>query len=324
MTIIGVISMMVNSCINALTLLLILFLSVGLIACQNSDSSLSQTRQMQTIKVLTPDWSIAATLTAIGYPPIATGDVALYPEWAGKPALPNSTIDLGARFAPNPELMAQLSPDLVIDNDFYQHLRPLYGQTPVTAINLQGADPSKTATWQSYADGVMQLGNAIHQPTAAKHYIANSQIRLSNYGQAFRQKHPTIKKLAVIQFASVSQFRSYSDNSLFKPTLDKMGIMLISLGQGNRWGFTDAKLGDLAKFDDSTCVVVVEPFSPMLQQQLADNALWHRLGYARNSANPRCMMVVPPTWIYGGIPSMLGFAQSLSQASPTHEIGETV
>ena len=310
--------MIVNPFTKALVLLLSFFLSTFLTACQDSDVGVNHSQAKQSVKVLTPDWSIAATLTAMGYPPIATGDVAEYPKWAGKPDLPNSVIDLGARFAPNPELMSQLSPDLIIDNDFYQHLRPMYGKTPVKSINLQGSDPSKTATWQSYADGVMALGNAIHQPIAAKQYIDKSQIQLTNLGQTFRQQHPTIKKLAVIQFASVSQFRSYSDNSLFKPTLDAMRLELVQLGQGNLWGFTDAKLGDLAKFDDSTCVVVVEPFSPMLQQQLAQNVLWRRLGYGKDSANPRCMMVVPPTWIYGGIPSMVGFAQFLTQAHLVH------
>lgn len=306
-----------------ITLSLVVGLSFSLNACHHTDSTVSQSEKEQKVKILTPDWSIAATLTAMGYPPIATGDVAEYPEWAGKPDLPNTTIDLGARYAPNPELIAQLSPDLVIDNDFYQHLRPLYGSTPVKSINSQDSDPSKPTTWQSYVDSVMALGHAIDQPTAAKTYIAKSHEQLTNLGQTFRKQHPTIKKLAVIQFASVSQFRSYSDNSLFKPTLDVMGLELVQLGQGNQWGFSDAKLGDLAKFDDRTCVVVVEPFSPMLQKQLAETALWQRLGYAKNSTNPRCMMVVPPTWIYGGIPSMVGFAESLTHVAPHQALVKT-
>ncbi|WP_395147924.1 ABC transporter substrate-binding protein (plasmid) [Moraxella atlantae] len=301
---------------------MLLLSSVAFTACQNHSDKVDPAKptqtQTQTLKVLTPDWSIAATLTAMGYPPIATGDVAEYPEWAGKPDLPNTTIDLGARFAPNPELISQLSPDLVIDNDFYQHLRPLYGNTPVKSINPQTTDPNKPATWQSYADSVMALGEAIDQPTAAKTYIDKSHEQITNLGQTFRKQYPTIRKLAVIQFASANQFRSYSDNSLFKPTLDIIGLELVHLGQGNQWGFSDAKLGDLVKFDDSTCVVVVEPYSPMLQQQLENNALWQRMGYSKETANPRCMMVVPPTWIYGGMPSMVGFAESLTHVAPNH------
>lgn len=312
---------MSNSFFKLVALILTVCLAFSSTACQNTDISVNHTQNTKTLKILTPDWSIAATLTALGYPPIATGDVTEYPRWAGKPTLPTTVVDLGARFAPNPELMAQLSPDLVIDNDFYQHLRPLYGNTPVKSVNLQSSDPNKTATWQNYADGVMALGEAIHQPAAAKVYIADSHVQLTNLGQIFRQQHPTIQKLAIIQFASIGQFRSYSDNSLFKPTLDVMGIELIQLGKGNQWGFSDAKLGDLAKIDHSTCVVVIEPFSPMLQQQLAGNALWQRLGYAKNATNPRCMMVVPPTWIYGSIPSMVDFAESLTHTTASPKLG---
>ncbi|WP_350608890.1 hypothetical protein, partial [Pseudoalteromonas sp. AC40-MNA-CIBAN-0181] len=48
-----------------------------------------------TINIASPDWGNAATLTAMGHPPIATGDVRVWDRWVGTPTLPSSIIDLG-------------------------------------------------------------------------------------------------------------------------------------------------------------------------------------------------------------------------------------
>lgn len=113
------------------------FFAIALLltACQSQDTAKTPVNitKNQTVKVITPDWVVASTLTAMGYPPLATGDTKTYQKWVAEPKLPNETIDLGARFAPNPERLAQLKADVIIDNDFYAHLRPLYGNTPHTA-----------------------------------------------------------------------------------------------------------------------------------------------------------------------------------------------
>ena len=97
-----------------------------------------------------------------------------------------------------------------------------------------------------------------------------------------------------------------------------MGLNLITLedqmGKGNLWGFNSLALSDLAKLDDDTCLVVVEPFSPMLRQELAKNLLWQRLGYGARAKNSRCMAVLPPIWLYGGVSSMVVFGERLNQA----------
>lgn len=265
----------------------------------------------QAIKVITPDWGVASTLTAMGYPPLATGDTQTYKQWVDEPKLPDEVIDWGARYSPNPERLAQLQADVIIDNDFYAHLRHLYANTPYVDVSF--APKNATATWQDYAKTTKKLGEIIHQPQKAKQFLNQSKQRLGELGVSFRQNYP-VQKIAVVQFANHNSLRIYTNNSLFKPTADEMGLTLITLenaeNQGNAWGFLSLSLGDLAKLDDDTCLVVIEPFSPMLRQELANNLLWQRLGYGNN----RCMTVLSPIWAYGGVPSMLTFAERLNQA----------
>lgn len=317
----------------------VLLLSVGLVGCENTYFSTPkkqppepQPTDTAPLRVITPDWAIAGTLTAMGYPPLATGDVKFYPDWSIDPELSPKTIDMGTRYQPNPELFSQLSVDLIIDNDFYQHLRPLYGDIPHKSMKLQ--DDKEVASWEGYKSATYELGKIIGQPNAAKQYIKKSETKLEKEGQLFRHKNPDIKKITVVQFASANQLRSYSKNSLFYPAAQMMGLDFQELGEGNAWGFITIGLSELTKIDKETCLIIVEPFSVMVQKELSDNDLWHRLGYSfakassdksdnaagnQEAVSKPCVMVIAPTWIYGGVPSIVGFAHALNQPIKTNQ-----
>ena len=151
---------------RAFCLLIVLFF---LTACQPQGALKLEAppTDAHSVKVITPDWAVASTLTALGYPPIATGDTKSYREWVGTPALPSDIIDIGERFTPNFERLAQLtSPSnniVIIDNDFYAHLRPSYGNTPHKSVSFMSKNA--IATWQDYAEPTLQLGEIIPNPT---------------------------------------------------------------------------------------------------------------------------------------------------------------
>src|SRR5690606_17002850 len=123
----------------------------------------------KTPKVITLDWGIAATLTAMGYPPVAIGDKPFYGEWAGKPLSPDTTLDVGTRYQHSSVMFSQLNLDLVIDNDFYAHLRPMYGDLPIHSIEL--TSPNKIAKWEDFIEPTLELGRSINKPQAAQDYL---------------------------------------------------------------------------------------------------------------------------------------------------------
>lgn len=288
---------------------LLVLCSVGLVACQPAPPAEKNSISTgQNLRIMTPDWGIAATLLAMGVAPVAMGDVASYSQWVVEPALPkNHLIDLGLRHQPNAELMAGLQVDLILDNDFYQHLRPMYRQTKWQAVDLQAGNGER-ATWQNYANNTQKLGDLIGQPAKAKQYIEQSEKHIFQQKQKLKQRYPHIKKIAVVQFANAEQLRLYTENSLFQAVSEQMALQLQTLGKGNAWGFQDISLTDLAKLSQDTCLLVIEPFSPMLAQTLQQHRLWQRLGYG----SQRCMAVLAPIWIYGGVPSLTRFAEQLN------------
>ena len=262
-----------------------------------------------TINIASPDWGNAATLTAMGHPPIATGDVRVWDRWVGTPTLPSSIIDLGIRYQPNAELIAQLPVNLVVDNFFYKHARNLYGDVPAESVMF--AAKGETATWADYTEPTRELGILIDNPKMAEDYIVKSQKDIQLASQQFQQRYPKAKKFAVVQFADANNMRMYVANSLFQPALEQMGRELVVLGKGNQWGFVPIRMGDLAQLDDETCLLIIDPLSPITRAEIDDSLIWQRLGYG----NTRCVGELPPVWIYGGMSSLVSLANNLSDVS---------
>lgn len=262
-----------------------------------------------TINIASPDWGNAATLTAMGHAPIATGDVRVWDRWVGSPKLPASITDLGIRYQPNAELIAQLPVDMVIDNYFYEHARNLYGDVP--AESVMSAAKGETATWADYTEPTRELGMLIDNPKMAEDYIVQSQKDIQLASQQFQQRYPKAKKFAVVQFADANNMRMYVANSLFQPALEQMGRELVVLGKGNQWGFVPIRMGDLAQLDDETCLLIIDPLSPITRAEIDDSLIWQRLDYG----NTRCVGELPPVWIYGGMSSLVSLANNLSEVS---------
>ena len=286
-------------------------------SCQSSDATpapLSESKNQTSPKVMTPDWGIAATLTAMGYPPVAMGDKPFYREWVGKPLIPDTTLDVGTRYQPNPEMFSQLDIDLVVDREFYAHLRPMYGDLPIHSLELNSLN--RVATWEDFIEPTLELGRSINQPQAAQDYLDNSKSQIQQAGQSFHTRYPHIKKLAVVQFADTNNLRMFSYNSLFQPALDAMGLELVAFADGNEWGFAPIMLGDLGQLDEDTCLVVVEPIGDLLKLELKDSLVWQRLGYSfdenpQSTSKGRCLTLLPATWNNSGVASMNVLADRL-------------
>ena len=260
------------------------------------------------INIVSPDWGNAATLTAMGHAPIATGDIRVWDRWVGRPSLPASTTDIGIRYQPNAELVAQLPVDMVIDNYFYEHARSLYGDVPAESVMF--AAKGEIATWADYTEPTRALGALIDNPKLAEDYIVQSQKEISRAGVKLQQRYPNVKKFAVVQFVDANNMRMYVDNSLFRVALNQMGKELMVLGKGNAWGFFPIRMKDLAQLNDETCLLIIDPMSPITKAEIEDSLVWQRLGYGDN----RCMAELPPVWIYGGMSSLVSLANNLSTA----------
>ena len=237
-------------------------------------------------RVITPDWSLASSLTAMGFPPLAMGDKRIYPVWMSDPVQPPSVVDLGERYRPNRELLAQLPFSRVVDNFFYAHLREVYPPgVPVVDVLFDGGNEAPQQSWATYVAATQKLGDAIGERAAAEGYLQRVEAALAGYGREIRAAAPEVKRYAVVQFADARQLRIFAPNSLFRVSLDLMGLEQADLGAGNRWGSRLIALPELAQLPEDTCLIIVGPFPQMTEAELARSYLWRRIGFGRE----RCL-----------------------------------
>lgn len=322
-----------NVSIVRLSLVFFAVLILGLTGCSDPNTDNANLNEAEEVNnnasrnkpnVVSPDWGVTATLIAMGHPPIATGDTRVWDQWVAEPKLPASVHDLGIRYLPNAELAAQLPVDLIVDNFFYEHSRGIYGDIPAQTVMFAGKGDN--AKWSDYVEPTRQLGEVIDKPQQAERYIDESRQRISAAGEKLQQRYPDVKKFAVVQFADANNMRMYSNNSLFNVVLNQMGGQLVALDKGNEWGFVPIQMGDLAQLDSDVCLLVIRPFNAITQKQIESSLVWQRLGYGLDTDstdNSRCMAILPPVWIYGGMASLTSLADNLVSANlvggPAHD-----
>lgn len=265
---------------------------------------------------MTPNWAMASVLTDMGHPPLAMGDKRIYPIWASEPVQPASVIDMGARYQPNRELLAQLPMTLIFDNFFYRHLRAVYPKhVAVQDIEFDAGNTQPQQSWQTYAAATRQMGAAIGDPAAADAYLQGIEQRLAAYGAEIRAAAPHIQSYAVVQFADARTLRIYAANSMFRAAFDLMGLQQADLGLGNRWGNRQITLAELAKLPADSCLLIIAPLHRMTEAELQRSYVWNRIGFGQR----RCVRKLPAVWLFGGPDAIAHFSRFLHAAMvPPH------
>lgn len=224
---------------------------------------------------------------------------------------PDSVIDMGARYQPNRELLAQLPLTLVLDNFFYQHLREVYPKHIQTVdILFDGGNLDETQHWHTYTAATQKISSAIGAEEEAERYLRRVERQLKSYGEQIRQAKPEIDSYAVVQFADAKQLRIYARNSMFSVAFELMGLKQADLGIGNRWGNRLIKLYKLGELPENSCLLIIAPFHQMTQVELEQSYIWNRLGFGKT----RCMRKLPAVWLFGGPDSISHFSYFLHKA----------
>lgn len=267
--------------------------------------------QAQSPQIVSPDWSIASALTAIGYPPLAMGDKRIYPLWVRVPPQPETVIDLGARYQPNRELLAQLSIDKVLSLPFYAHLQSVFpANIPQEDILFDGGNTETHQHWHTYVTAARQIGVAVGDSAVTERYLRQVEDSLKQYGREIRQAAPEVESYATVLFADARQLRIYASNSMFHVAFELMGLKQSDLGVGDRWGNLQISLKDLAKLPPKTCLLILGPFHRMTEVELKQSYTWRRIGFGTE----RCVRKMPAVWLFGGIDTIEHFARDLHRA----------
>lgn len=128
-------------------------------------------------RIATTSWFLTELLLSIGLPPAAVSGTASFRRLLPEPALPPGTVDLGAVWEPNLELLAALAPDLILLPPEQGVNGPLLTRIAPTRVVPEAAGAERIAaaerTWATVA-GWLDRG------AAAASAIATSRDRLAS------------------------------------------------------------------------------------------------------------------------------------------------
>ena len=140
-------------------------------------------------------------------------------------------------------------------------------------VLFDGGNEAPQQSWATYVTATQQMGDAIGERAAADAYLQQVESALAAYGREVRAAAPQVRRYAVVQFADARQLRIFAPNSLFRVSLDLMGLEQADLGAGNRWGSRLVALPELAQLPEDTCLIIVGPFPRMTEVELSRSYL---------------------------------------------------
>ena len=218
------------------------------------------------------------------------------------PKLPNDIVDLGLRSWPNMELLKSLRPDFIITQAGYgiqaASLEPI---APTLALPL--FTPERRPLQLAEA-GLEAIATRMQREQQAIKYKAEFERQLSDIRASLRSYDG--RPLLIAKFADERIVDIYGPGSLFHDVLGRLGLENAWTDTGNHWGFSTAGLEALAR-NPQTRLVIIEPGPP---EKFVGSALWRAIP----SVKANRVVTIPPTWVFGALPSALRFATILGKA----------
>ncbi|WP_394251534.1 ABC transporter substrate-binding protein [Vibrio profundi] len=254
-------------------------------------------------RVMSIDWTQTETLLALGVTPVAVAQKADYNSWVKSPVIPSAVPDVGLRTQPNLERIYELQPDHILISPMFSSLETQLNKiAPVTNIGLYREG---NIDWSAFENVTRKLAKVADKQREAEALIVAAQDEFSRLKKTLPEQTPP---LLMVQFMDTNHVRVFGENSLYKTSINQIGLESAWKGKTNSWGFGLVGVDKLIGVKGQ--IVIVEPLPAGTEQHLKENQFWQYI--VKESGYPA--LQIPPVWSFGAIPSATRFAGFVSIA----------
>ncbi|WP_254869483.1 ABC transporter substrate-binding protein [Thalassospira lucentensis] len=258
-------------------------------------------------RVAVINWGLAESVLALGLDPVAIADPQDYQKWVGKPDLPQSFVDLGARAAPNIEALRNAKPDLILIS---QELDIAYDKlSDIAPVMVFSIYADGNIAFDSATDAFRKIAKATGREKEGEAYLKQVDDKLAAYGDRIRAVLGPDQEIAVANFYSPTNIAVFGSPSLPGSVMKQMNVPLAYDGPVSKWGFARGGLEILAPLAKNT-LVYTNPIPDTVRQKTWASPLWKSMDFVRNNR----VYELPVVWGYGGVPSGLRFAELLTKS----------
>ncbi|MEM1076195.1 MAG: ABC transporter substrate-binding protein [Pseudomonadota bacterium] len=254
------------------------------------------------LRIAALDWALTETMIVLGHDPIAVVAAADWPRFVVEPALPATTADLGLQQEINFELLAYLSPDVVLISPFLQRFAPQFERIAAT-INLSIYED--TGAPLALRESVTRdLGTYLGLDTEASRFLSETAADLGDLAARAASLPP--RPILVVTFVDARHVRVYGPASLFHNVLSRLGMQNAWNREVGYFGFDMVGIEELATIGDAH-LVTFDPVPAGVLPRLAESPIWSQLDFARFDR----ISILPPVLMFGALPSALRFGHLL-------------
>lgn len=254
--------------------------------------------------IVSLDYGLASTLLALGITPAAIASLADWNRWVVEPKMPAGVVDLGTTNEINLEILASLTPALILTTPYLAPLKPrLEAISPVMELTIyaEGGEALKRsveATWT--------LAAAIGRQQQAADFLTRSEQFFDDCAGRVRKLKPP--PLALVNLVDQRHARIYGGAGLYQNVMTRIGLRNAWTGPGNFWGFETIDLEQLATLDQTLRLIAFEPLiPPSILDNLQDSPLWTSLPFVQAGR----VSVLPGTLMFGMVQEAERFARIL-------------
>ncbi|WP_421700065.1 ABC transporter substrate-binding protein [Ancylobacter sp.] len=239
--------------------------------------------------LVTLDFAHAQSLLALGVDAFGLAERWRYERFVREPRLPPAVFDIGTFSEPNLELLAEIRPRAILySREWPTDTAQLRRIAPLVELSIYTGAPGPL---ERARQALLRIAALAGRERQADDYLAGFDQRMAE--ARLRLTPFTGRRVMVLWAATSRDFWTLGSASLVHDVVAQLGLRNAASEVGDIWGWLPVTLHQLAALDD----MIVLHFGAV-PAALDDNPFWQALPLVRR----RQLIVLPPSWMFGGLP----------------------
>ncbi|UUX51080.1 ABC transporter substrate-binding protein [Nisaea acidiphila] len=256
-------------------------------------------------RVISLNWALTEQLISLGIAPVGVADPEGYSNWVAVPAIPEASVDIGKREAPNLERILGLQPDLLLlggqQSAYVQHAEAV---APALQFQLYSEDHDNAA---AIRDNFLALGTLFDRRALAEQKLAEMDRNLARLRDEIAAAYPDgAPKVTLVRFIDDKRVVISGKNGMPEAAMNALGLKSGYPTENSRWGIAFKPVTALAAIKEGY-VLHMEPFEK--GDQLFNTELWHEMPFVKSDR----FRTLPTLWTYGGALSIGRIGEQIAE-----------
>lgn len=257
-------------------------------------------------RVVALQWNYVEDLLAVGVQPVGVADIQTMKRFVnlGDLALSYEVVDVGLRYEPNLEVIAQLDPDLIIgdlsgNGKSYEQLSAI---APTMLFDPYPVQDNGIGRLEEMEQTFMTIADIVGRHEQGVAVLERMNKKLDEAKAAVQASEASGKPFVLVMTGSYkddyTKFRIWTHNARAAEIIEKMGMENAWNVDHTQYGYSEIGLEHLTTVQDANFFYVAggghDPFVTALYR---DNPVWNNLKFVQEG---RVYPIGGDTWLYGG------------------------